>query len=306
MVLATIAFLALFVLIASCGLLLVYRNVTLTRLATVVSQRFADPGNPVARLKRLGSRSTVETLIGPFQKIVPRSTQDASVIQKRLMRAGYRDHHHLNTFYASKVMVPLALILLATTLIGVYPEGGFFLYAIAAGLGFLLPDFWLGRRIAKRQLNLRLGLPEALDLMVVCIGAGLGLDQAILRTSVELRLSQAEISDEFGLLVLEQRAGQARDQAWKNLADRTDIRSIRALVATLIQADHFGTSVAKSLRSYSDNLRTQRRQQCEEAAAKTTVKLIFPLVLFIFPSMFVVTMGPAVITILEFFDKAFT
>jgi tight adherence protein C len=305
MALTIIAFAAFFVLITSCGLLLVYRDVTMKRLATIVSQRLTVSGNPIARLMQLGTRSTVETIITPFQNIVPRSPQDASVIQKRLMRAGYREDGHLNIFYASKVLVPLSLILLATTMVRAYPDIGVLSYALAAGLGFLLPDFWLGRRIAKRKLKLRLGLPDALDLMVVCIGAGLGVDQAILRTSVEFRLSLPELSDEFGLVMLEQRAGRPRDEAWKNLAERTDVSSVRALVAPLVQADHFGTSISKSLRSYADSLRTLRRQQIEEAAAKTTVKLVFPLVLFIFPSIFVVTAGPAMITIMEFFEKGF-
>ncbi len=305
MTLAIIAFAALFILIASCGLLLVYRDVTVKRLATVVSQRFGVSGSPVARVMQNKARTTVETIITPFQKIVPRSPQDASVIQKRLMRAGYRDDHHLNVFYASKVMVPLSLVLLATTLVSAYSDLAVLSYALAAGLGFLIPDFWLGRRIAKRKLKLRLGLPEALDLMVICIGAGLGVDQAIVRAAQEFRLSQPEISDEFELVMLEQRAGRPRDEAWKNLAERTDVSSIRALVATLVQADHFGTSISKSLRAYSDSLRTLRRQQVEEAAAKTTVKLVFPLVLCICPSMFVVTLGPAMITIMEYFEKSF-
>jgi tight adherence protein C len=152
---------------------------------------------------------------------------------------------------------------------------------------------------------MRLGLPEALDLMVVCIEAGLGMDQAILRTSSELQKSQPEISDELGLVVLEQLAGRPREDAWKSLADRTQVDTVRSLVATMIQADHFGTSISKSLRSYSDTLRTQRRQQVEEAAAKSTVKLIFPLVLFIFPSIFVVTLGPAAITMMDFFAQTF-
>ena len=159
--------------------------------------------------------------------------------------------------------------------------------------------------MANRQTKIRLGLPEALDLMVICSEAGLSLDQAILRVSQELRLSQAEIADEFGLLMLEQKAGRHRHEALKGLADRTNIDSIRTLVSTLIQADTFGTSIAKTLRVYSDTMRTQRRQKAEEQAAKTTVKLVFPLVFFIFPSLFVVALGPAMILMFDGFKKFF-
>ena len=135
----------------------------------------------------------------------------------------------------------------------------------------------MGRQISKRKRKIRLGLPEALDMMVVCTEAGLGLDQAIFRVSSELKLSQPEIHDELALLNLEMKAGRPRDEALSNLADRTDLDTMRALVTTLVQADTFGTSIAKTLRVYSDTLRTTRRQQAEEQAAKTTVKLVFPL-----------------------------
>ena len=139
--------------------------------------------------------------------------------------------------------------------------------------------------------------------MVICIEAGLGLDQAVLRVSDELRISQPELTEEFTLLNLEQRAGRPRTEAWKNLAGRTDLDSVRGLVAMLTQADHFGTSIANSLRIHSEVLRTERRQAAEEQAAKTTVKLVFPLVLFIFPSLFLVVLGPSMITMLDAFKK---
>jgi tight adherence protein C len=166
-----------------------------------------------------------------------------------------------------------------------------------------LPDFVLGHLIGSRQLKIRLGLPDALDLMVICIEAGMGLDQAIQRAADEMRLSHPAISDELSVISLEQRAGRARAEAWKNLADRTDVDEVRAVVATLVQADQFGTSVARALRVHAETLRTRRRQQVEEEAAKTTVKLVFPLALFIFPSLFVVTLGPAVISLIEGFEK---
>jgi tight adherence protein C len=137
--------------------------------------------------------------------------------------------------------------------------------------------------------------------MVICVEAGLSLDQAVVRTSQELKLAQPELCDELGVVVLEQAAGRPRTDAWKSLADRTDVDSIRALVSILVQAEKFGTSIGRTLRIHSDTLRTERRQKVEEQAAKTTVKLVFPLVIFIFPSIFVVTLGPAMIKMADFF-----
>ena len=140
---------------------------------------------------------------------------------------------------------------------------------------------------------------------MVCIEAGLSLDKATLRTADEMQFSQPAISDELKLVNLEQRAGRARTDAWRNFADRTDVESVRSMVAVFIQADQFGTSISKALRVHSDTMRVQRRQHAEEQAAKTTVKLVFPLVFFIFPSIFLVTLGPAMITIMEGFDTLF-
>jgi tight adherence protein C len=176
-------------------------------------------------------------------------------------------------------------------------------YALAAGLGYLAPDFWLSNRVAARQSQLRLGLPEALDLIVICVEAGLSMDKATMRTAQELRISQPAIADELNLVYLEQRAGRPRGEAWRNLGDRTDVDTIRSLASILIQADKFGTSIGKMLRAHSETLRTRRRQDAEEQAAKTTVKLVFPLVLFIFPSLFVVTLGPSMIIMFEGFSK---
>ena len=145
------------------------------------------------------------------------------------------------------------------------------------------------------------GLPDVLDLLIICIEAGLSLDQATARTAVELKLAQPELCDELGIVVLEQRAGRPRGEAWKHLAERTDVDAVRNLTTMLVQAEQFGTSIAKTLRVHGDTLRTQRVQAVEEAAAKTTIKLLFPLVLFIFPTLFVVALGPAVISIMTNF-----
>jgi tight adherence protein C len=303
MMLLIIAFLATFGVVLCAGLLLFNRDVVLDRLSLIVGQRSASSANLLTRIAQKKPAS-VGQITKPFQNILPRSPAEVSVLQKRLIRAGYRKDSAVNNFYGAKVLAPLALTLLATAT-GAYQFGVLFVYGLSVGLGFLLPDFWLGNRIAKRQLALRLGLPEALDLMVICSEAGLGIEQTIQRVALELKESQPEIREEFNLINLEQKAGLPREEALKNFAERTDVDSIRAFAGTLIQSDAFGTSIAKTLRVYSDTLRTQRRQKAEEQAAKTTVKLVFPLVIFIFPSIFVVALGPAMIKMLEGFAEYF-
>lgn len=298
MVLALLAFLAAFLLMSSLGILLFYRQKVLRRLSQAVSR--AGGTNILRSIVTPGSK--IEKFVKPFQKILPRSPAEVSTVQKRLARAGYREKPYINVFYGSKVLVP-ALLCIIATVTQVYTYAPLFVYALAAGLGFLAPDLWLSNRISARQMKLRLGLPEALDLIVICVEAGLSMDKATMRTAEELRISQPEIADELNLVYLEQRAGRPRAEAWKHIGERTDVESIRSLASILIQADKFGTSIGKTLRAHSETLRTRRRQDAEEQAAKTTVKLVFPLVLFIFPSLFVVTIGPSMIIMFEGFKE---
>jgi len=153
----------------------------------------------------------------------------------------------------------------------------------------------LKRMIKARQTRITLGLPDALDLTVICVEAGLALDQALLRVGADLQYAHPDLSDEFHLLNLELRAGKPRSEALRNLVDRTGVDDVRSLVGTLIQTDRFGTSVAQALRVHSDSLRTERRQRAEEQAAKTTIKMVPPLVVFVLPSIIIVTIGPALI-----------
>ena len=299
MQLALFAFLAAFLLISSIGILIFYRQTALRRLSQVVS-RAADASLLRSIAPTRGAK--IEKLVKPFEKVLPRSAQEVSSVQKRLIRAGYRDKACINIFYSSKVLVPGVLCLLATVT-QVYTYSPLFVYAVAAGIGYLAPDFWLSNRVSARQSQLRLGLPEALDLIVICVEAGLSMDKATMRTAEELRISQPAIADELKLVSLEQRAGRPRAEAWKHVGERTDVDTIRSLASILIQADKFGTSIGKTLRAHSETLRTRRRQDAEEQAAKTTVKLVFPLVLFIFPSLFVVTLGPSMIIMFDGFSK---
>lgn len=299
---AVATFLVIFLLIASGGLLLFYRQAMIQRISTVITPH-AKRADLLSTVQQTGV--SLSGVVESFEKLLPRTEAEVSVVQQRLIRAGFRQDSAIKIFYGAKVVVPLALCVVAL-ISQIASYSPFFVYAMCLGLGFLAPDFWLGRRISKRQNAIRRSLPDVLDLLVICVEAGLSLDQATARAAEELRLSQPIISDELGIVVLEQRAGRARGDAWKHLAERTAVDSVRNLVNVLVQSEKFGTSIGKTLRIHSDTLRTQRRQIVEEQAAKTTVKLVFPLVFFIFPSLFVVTVGPAAIIMSESFQKLFS
>ncbi len=296
-------FFAVFLLIASGGLLLFYREAMSQRISAVITPFGKKPGLLNA-FKKTGSSLT--SMVERLERLLPKSQAEVSVVQQRLIRAGFRNDSAVDIFYSAKVVAPVVFCVVAfITGISRY-SNPVFVYGLALVLGFLAPDFWLGRRITIRQTRIRLGLPDVLDLLVICIEAGLSLDQATARTAEELRSAQPPICDELNIVVLEQRAGRPRADAWRHFAERTDVDSVRNLVGVLVQSEQFGTSIAKTLRVHSDSLRTHRRQKVEEQAAKTTIKLVFPLVLFIFPSLFLVTLGPAVIIMMESFQKYLT
>ena len=188
-----------------------------------------------------------------------------------------------------KVLLPIVLVALVF-LTGLYRET-IFLVFLAALAGFLLPEAWLVWRVHARQRRLQLSLPDGLDLLVICVEAGLGLDQALLRVSQELRITHTELCDELQLVNTEMRVGKTRIDALRELARRTGLDDLKSLAAMLIQTERFGTSIAQSLRVHSDDLRTKRRQRAEEMSAKTTVKMVPPLVFFIFPALMVVILA---------------
>jgi tight adherence protein C len=294
MLIPILAFAGVFVLVVTGGLLLFYREEMLKRISDAINPQPEKQKSLMSTIQQTGL--SIGGVIEHFENVIPKSQAEVSIVLQRLQRAGFRSESAVKIFYGSKVLVPILLCVLVLVT-GLGSMVGFFAYVLVLGLGFLVPDFWLGRRITTRQSKIRRGLPDVLDLLVICIEAGLSLDQATARTSEELKDAQPELCDELYLVVLEQRAGRPRGDAWKHLAERTGVDCVRNLVSMLIQAEQFGTSVAKTLRVHSDTLRTQRVQAVEEAAAKTTIKLIFPLVLFIFPSLFVVVLGPAFISI---------
>jgi tight adherence protein C len=300
MIFAILAFVGVFVLIGSIGVLVFYREAALERISQVINPQRKQKASLTETFQNTGS--SIGNVVKRFENLMPKSENEVSVIKKRLMLAGFRNENAIKIFYGSKVLAPAVLALIAMVT-GLANLGPFFVYLIAMGGGFLAPDFWLGKQIKKRQKKLTRGLPDVLDLLVICMEAGLSLDQATSRCAEELHDSQPEICDELGLVVLEQRAGRARSESWKNMADRTGVDSLRNLVSMLVQTEQFGTSIAKMLRVHSDTLRVQRIQMVEELAAKTSVKLVFPLVLFIFPALFLVTLGPAAIVMAESFSS---
>ena len=237
-----------------------------------------------------------QALVGLFKRIgekVPRSPKEMGPLRLRLVQAGYRRDEAITIFFGIRVMFALALFTFFSTSIIARPNMTMALAGL--GAGYVLPGMVLARLAKRRAHKIRLSLADALDLLVVSVEAGLGLDQAMSRVASELAFAYPQLSEELKLINLELRAGKPRAEALRNLADRTGVDDLSSLVTMLIQTDKFGTSVAQSLRVYSETLRTKRRQRAEEAAAKTGVKMVFPLVFCIFPAIWVVTIGPAAI-----------
>jgi tight adherence protein C len=300
MTFAVLTFLAVFLLIGTGGAILFYREAMIQRMSEAINPKpKKEDKNLSTVIKKTGS--SVGQVMERFEHMLPKSDKEVSVVKQRLTRAGFRNEQAMKIFYGTKVVCPVLLIVIVGVT-GLANLGPFFVYLMAAGVGFLGPDFWLGKKISARQKKITRGLPDVLDLLVICMEAGLSLDQATARAAQELTQAQPEICDELNVVVLEQRAGRARSDAWKNVAERTGVESLRNLVSMLVQTEQFGTSIAKMLRVHSDTLRTQRVQMIEELAAKTSVKLVFPLVLFIFPALFLVTLGPAAIVMMDSFS----
>jgi tight adherence protein C len=221
---------------------------------------------------------------------------DTTSAARQLMLAGYRQPFHVEIFYAVRLLLPAITAVLISLFIH---EDAIFWFIVGTIFAFYVPDLFVSRLIRLRRERVRLGLPDALDLLAICMEAGLGLDQALMRVGGELIDTHPDLSDEFNLISLEQRAGTPRIDAWRHMAERTKLEIVTSFVSMLVQTDKFGTPISKALAVFSDSLRTQRRQKAEELAAKTTIKMVFPLVLFIFPSMFIVLLAPAFLSIIK-------
>jgi tight adherence protein C len=244
----------------------------------------------------------IHELIKRLGNFIPQSPKDVTVMQRRLIRAGIRNENALKLLYGAKFVCGVAfplIMALAVSSTGAETSNKIFGVLGAAAAGFFLPNEYVRRMAQKRQKEVSRGLANALDLLVVCVESGLGLDQAILQVSKELEHAHPEISEEFGFVNLELKAGKRRVDALRNLAERSGVDDLKKLVAVLIQADRFGTGVAVSLRAHSDFMRVQARQIAEEKAAKLGVKLIFPIFFCILPSLFVVTVGPVAVKIMR-------
>jgi tight adherence protein C len=253
------------------------------RLESLGFDRPAEPRKPSVRER-------MDKVFDPISQALPLSSGDRS--RTWLIQAGYREHRHLVIYAASKVFGAAALFGIAVALTGFQST---LLLIGATLLGLFLPRFVLKRLIRKRQRQITVGLPDALDLTVVCVEAGLPLDQALMRVGEDLKYAHPELREEFYLANLEMRAGKARAEALRNLATRTGVDDVRLLVAALVQTDRFGTSISQALRMYSDALRTERRRRAEEQAAKTATKMVVPLVVFALIPLLFVTLGPALI-----------
>jgi tight adherence protein C len=269
-----------------------------TRLA-----RLAGISGPVPEETKFAERQKerVRDTLANVGKMLPApSTDNATRTQLLMIRAGYRSSEALLAMRGVKVILPIAA-LAGVYFSGLYRINAFFIPVVAFALGYLLPDMWLTWRVSARQRQLRRGLPDALDLLVICVEAGLGLDQALLKVSQDMKITHPQLSEELQFVNLEMRIGKTRIDALRELARRTGLEDIKALTAMLIQTERFGTSIAQSLRVYSDDMRIKRRQRAEEMSAKTSVKMVPPLVFFIFPALMVVILGPAVLTLMQQF-----
>ena len=269
-------------------------------LATASTQGAAviPDDNPAAEL--------AQRLANPLNKLLPASASEARRTQKLLMQAGYRSNEapiiYRGIHVASMAAFPL-ITAGVTTYFGQAFSRVIIGMIIAFVVGFFLPPFFLKKTISKRQRELRWGLADALDLMVVSVEAGLGLNAAMMKVSSELKDVHMAVAAEFELANLEIRVGRDRDEALRNLAERTGVDDLRSLVAMLIQTDKFGTSIAKGLRIFSDSLRTKRRQRAEQEAQKAAVKLLLPLACFLFPTLFIAILGPAALNLIDTVGK---
>jgi len=269
-------------------------------------QAYSELGRPVVTTTSVEpeeGETSVVRFIRMVGEQVPVSPEDVSMTRRYLIAAGYRSDNAVTIYAGLRVIFVAALVLIAfvlawsmITIPGLRPVPLIF----AGIMGMYLPGLILERLIVMRQEELRMSLPDALDLMVVCVESGLGLDQAISNVSRELKLTHKDLAEELGLVNLEMRAGKRRSEALRNLADRTGESEIRKLVAIMVQTDRFGTSMADGLRTHSDYMRVRRRQEAEERAGKVGVKLVFPIFFLILPSMLVVAAGPGLLQVFKY------
>jgi tight adherence protein C len=265
----------------------------LHQLDSLATQDDEAPDQPRAK----GVFSLLTRPLAPFRNWLRSNDEE---LERRLALAGYRKPEAVETFLSAKLLAPLAAVLLAA-LAG--PKNLLFFGLMLGATSFFAPDMFLFHAVSRRRDKIGQALPDAMDLLVICMEAGLGIDQAALRIATELQIAYPDLADEILIISREQRAGKPRLEAWRSMAERVDLDTVRQFVAMLVQTERLGTPIALALGQFADGLRTKRLLLAEESAAKTTVKLIFPLVLFIFPAIFVVLLGPAAIAIMQGFEQ---
>jgi tight adherence protein C len=254
-------------------------------------QQLVTAGGPDASIGSLSLVDSVDPRLKKIPGLLPKSAKDMNRLRRRMAAAGYHTPTAMVTFGASTLITPIVFALATWALAGT----NLVFIGLAALIGWLLPSVVVSRMIEKRKIQIQNGLPDALDLLIVCVEAGCALDQAIVKASDELAIAYPALTDELRMVTTEVRAGKPRLEAFRNFAARTKVDDVQSLVALLVQTDRFGTSIAQALRTHAETSRTKRRQRAEERAAKIGVKLVFPLVLFLFPALYVVILGPAVV-----------
>jgi tight adherence protein C len=278
-----------------CGLSLLILFLSAAQQRRVSGNILEAAALPSAK-KRIERESA---LISSLQRIREHfGISESAKVKERFVAAGFKGARARELYFVVRMLSPILALVAGSFM----PSNTFFWVTVFAGLGYLAPEFWLERKVKRRRESIRRSLPDVLDLLVICLEAGLGIDQAILRTSDELSLSHPQICQELVQLNREQRAGKLRLEAWQGMADRIKLPDISSFVSMLTQTDRFGTPIVRALSEFSDGLRLKRKQVAEEKAAKTSVKMLFPLVLFIFPCIFIVLLGPAVISVSHSFS----
>jgi tight adherence protein C len=280
-----------------------YQSSTRERLNKLVGGEEANQGEPIKRLLGQKKSTLASRISKPLHRIS--SIENRSVRQKmqlKLVKAGYRSDQAVYNYLAAKILCPIIFvgIFLFTKMVYKFESEVLFSILFLAILGFFMPSIWVFLMTKTRQEKIFKGLPDAMDLMVVCVEAGLGIDMTFKRVGDEMLPLCKELSDEFTLTTLEIRAGISREEAFKNMNMRIGVSEVNSLMTVLVQTSRFGTSLAKSLRVHADSMRIKRRQLAEETAAKSTVKMVFPLVIFIFPAIFVVLVGPGALKIIKY------
>jgi len=277
-----------------------------SRPAGAVAARLESMDPSLALVENNPVTTMAERVAEPLNRLVPISAVEAAKMQKLLLQAGYASQDAPMVFHAIQITMMLALPILAITLCFTFdrPFSSFVLWGgLGAGIGFFIPRYSLRKKIKGRQQRIRWALADALDLMVIAVEAGLGLNAAMNRVGEEIKTSHPDFHDELELVNLEIRVGRSRDEALRNLAERTAVDDIRSFVALLIQADRYGSSIARAVRVFADSLRTQRRQRAEQASQKAALKLLFPLTAFLFPVIIIVILAPALLNLIDLFAR---